>query len=286
MRRFLKSSTNLRTIVVAVVVAMVAGSTGAIASQLITSKDIQNGTIRPADLNKKLLKKINSGGKLAAAIPGQSGTNGTNGATGTKGATGANGATGADAEFSAGNWSVIDRNTIGSPVAAFRPGPTVPGAHGQPPFGEGSLGLETADSTEKVSFGNQVDFAGDPVSGLTAIGFYAFVTGEDFGYGEPEPNITLEINPQVSGAHYSSMVFVPANSTLRANEWSDYIDGTASVTNRGSEGWYFTNGATATATGCSQGISAPSRKRRPALRPTKSDDARQHPHDCCGQGSR
>jgi hypothetical protein len=95
-RRFLKSSTNLRTIVVAVVVAVAAGSTGAIASQLITSKDIQNGTIKPVDLNKKLLKKINSGGKLAAAIPGQSGTAGTNGTNGANGAAGAAGEPGAD----------------------------------------------------------------------------------------------------------------------------------------------------------------------------------------------
>ena len=74
----------------------------------------------------------------------------------------------------ADHWGVITRNTIGSPVAALRNGPFgsfgVTGPSARPPYGTGSLGIEVADSStsltppsEKVDFGNEVDFYGDPV---------------------------------------------------------------------------------------------------------------------------
>ena len=63
---------------------------------------------------------------------------------------------------------VIDRNTIGSAVGDSPGGSvTLPANTGTPPFGVGSLGLQTsndgttsADPAEKIAFGNQVDFAG------------------------------------------------------------------------------------------------------------------------------
>ena len=51
---------------------------------------------------------------------------------------------------------------------------------------------------EKAAFGNEVDFFGDEVSGLTRAGFRVFQTGEnaDISPGNM-PNITLEIDPNV-----------------------------------------------------------------------------------------
>jgi hypothetical protein len=57
------------------------------------------------------------------------------------------------------------------------------------------------------------------------------------------PNLSLEVDPNVTTANYSSLVYNPA--AVAPNVWST-IDAT-----RGA-GWYFTNGPTAAATGCGQ----------------------------------
>lgn len=156
------------------------------------------------------------------------------------------------------HWGVITRNTIGSPVAALRNGPFgsfgVTGPLSRPPYGQGSLGIEVADDStsltppsEKVDFGNEVDFYGKPVSGLTRVGFHVFQTGENITYGGPTnmPNIRFEIDPNLnppSTTNYSTLVWVPAASPT-TNSWSGFIDATTSGT------WYLT-GAAGTDTGC------------------------------------
>ncbi|MEW2129050.1 hypothetical protein [Streptomyces sp. NPDC005435] len=155
---------------------------------------------------------------------------------------------------SADHWGVITRNTIGSPVAALREGPYgsfgVTGAAARPPFGTGSLGIEVADNStsltppsEKVDFGNEVDFYGKPVLGLTQVGFRVFQTGENVSYGGPRnlPNIKFEINPNVAahpGDTYSTLVWVPGPVTT-TDRWSGYLDATTTGT------WYLTGGETA-----------------------------------------
>jgi hypothetical protein len=162
------------------------------------------------------------------------------------------------------NWGVITRNTIGSAVADLRAGPFgsfgVTGAARKPRFGNGSLGLQVSDNAlsggtpqEKVAFGNEVDFFGDPVgnpgpappaSGLTRVGFRVFQPQEnaDISPGNM-PNITLEINPHVAGKTYTSMVWVPDPAPV-TNKWTGFIN--AATTGY----WYFTNGSVATGTGC------------------------------------
>jgi hypothetical protein len=152
------------------------------------------------------------------------------------------------------HWGVITRNTIGSPVAALRNGPFgsfgVQGPSARPPYGTGSLGIEVADKStslnppsEKVDFGNEVDFFGDPVLGLTEVGFHVFQTGENVGYGGTGnlPNIRFEINPNPASTtdHYSTLVWVPGGGTVAPanpplNRWSPYIDATSTGT------WYLT----------------------------------------------
>ncbi|WP_329317993.1 MULTISPECIES: hypothetical protein [unclassified Streptomyces] len=158
------------------------------------------------------------------------------------------------------HWGVITRNTIGSPVAALRNGPFgsfgVTGRAARPPYGTGSLGIEVADNStsltppsEKVDFGNEVDFYGDPVLGLTRVGFHVFQTGENTTHGGPGnmPNIRFEINPRLTaapGTTYSSMVWAPPASPV-TDRWSPYLDATTSGT------WFLTGNA-GTVTGCNQ----------------------------------
>jgi hypothetical protein len=154
------------------------------------------------------------------------------------------------------HWGIITRNTIGSPVADLRTGPYGSfghsGAFSTPPRGQGSLGIEVSDNSttqsppsEKVSFGNEVDFLGDLVSDLNRVGFNVFQTGENANPNPRNmPNITLEINPHVAGSAYTSMVWVP-DASPHLNAWSGPIDATTTGN------WYFT-GTVGTTTGCDQ----------------------------------
>lgn len=146
------------------------------------------------------------------------------------------------------HWGVIARNTIGSPVAELRNGPYVsgvPAAFAKPPFGRGSLGIEVADSSttlgppsEKVDFGNEVDFYGKQILTLRQVGFRVFQTGENIGYGGVTnmPNIRFEIDPNrpsLPADNYSTLVWVPPGVPA-PNQWSPYLDATTTGT------WYLT----------------------------------------------
>ena len=154
-------------------------------------------------------------------------------------------------------------------MAALRAGPTS-GTTIKPPLGIGSLGIETKDGTEKVAWGDSVDFAGDPVSGLNQVGFSWFQTGEDYDrFAANAPNITLEINPSVANKDYTSMVYVPAAPASRqAEQW---INDDADTNPGGTSGWYFTNGSVAAATLAARvagSTSAPSTEARTRSSPT------------------
>jgi hypothetical protein len=122
----------------------------------------------------------------------------------------------------AGNWGVINRNTIGSPVAELRSGPTF--GPEQPPFGSGSLNLTVGSSSEKVAYGNEVDFLSQDFR-LSAVGFQVFNTAENLALkGNPMPSIAIEINPNMDGfPGFSTAVYVPPVS---GPGWSSYIDAT------------------------------------------------------------
>ena len=147
------------------------------------------------------------------------------------------------------NWGVSVRNTIGSPVAELREGMssrlTPGGVLTEPPYGSGSLGIEVSvypgvavgpgeSKQEKVDFGNEVDFFGDPISALSQVGFHVFQTGENVTRGGPTnmPNIRFEIDPP-GASTFSTMVWVPDAAPV-INQWSPYIDATTTGS------WYFT----------------------------------------------
>jgi len=156
------------------------------------------------------------------------------------------------------HWGVIYRNTIGSPVGELRDGPYGSightGPQSEPPFGKGSLGIEVANvpgSTEKVAFGNEVDFFGDNFLDLTQVGYRVFQTGEDTSHGGLSnlPNITFELDANLNALpadNYTSLVWNPApNDPGNVDQWSPYIDATTTGQ------WNFT-GAEGAATGCNQ----------------------------------
>src|SRR3954462_15967234 len=71
------------------------------------------------------------------------------------------------------NWGVVNRNVIGAADAQLRSGPA------PTPFGAGSLNLSVASANDKIAYGNEVDYAGDLVSDLTAVGFHVYTTAEN-----------------------------------------------------------------------------------------------------------
>jgi hypothetical protein len=162
---------------------------------------------------------------------GAQGPKGDNGEKGDKGDKGDNGEKGDKGDkgdpgpvFSSGNWGVINRNTIGSPQAVLRSGPF------DAPVGDGSLNFNVGSPAEKATYGNEMDFVGDSVDALAAVGFHVYTTGENNArYTANMPSITFEIDPNMADrtTNYSSLVFTPtANSA--ANQWSGYIDATTS----------------------------------------------------------
>jgi hypothetical protein len=225
----------------ALVVAGLVPAYGA-ARHLITSRSIKNhsikgidikkGTIGISALNKSLRTKINRIG--TGSTPAAQGQDGAVGPQGPAGVNGVNGVNGSNAAGVVGpHWSIIQRNTEQGGIAQLINGPFVnPNPNGAPPFGQGSLNLETPSPSSKVSFGNQVDFVGDPVAAVNEVGFHVMPTGEDFGASAPRnpnnmPSITFEIdpnNPTGTTTNFASLVFIPKPTP--ANQWSAYIDGT------------------------------------------------------------
>ena len=108
--------------------------------------------------------------------------------------------------LSAGNWGIVNRNTIGSPIAILRSGPFTP------PVGKGALNLTVKDGTEKVAFGNEVDFAGDLVEDLQDVGFHVYTTGENSRQGARRTcraSRSRSTRTRATVRHYSSLVFMP-----------------------------------------------------------------------------
>jgi hypothetical protein len=210
--------------IVAIVLAM---SGSAVAGSLITSSQIKDGSIQNKDIKKGTitLNRLTPAAQKAikrAATAGKAGTNGTNGAPGTPGANGTTLQASPGVTPTAGNWGIINRNTIGSPSAYLRSGPLTP------PVGKGSLNLTVKDGSEKVAFGNEVDtVAGGLFANVNRVGFHVYTTGENNAVAAGNmPGITFEVDPNREGkpSNFSSLVFLPANSA--ANQWSGYIDAT------------------------------------------------------------
>ena len=205
------------------ILALSAGS-GAVAAGLVTSEDIKDQTIRTRDISDDAItsSKIQDGGVRKADL--------SSGVSSQLGYTGA-------------EWSIVDRNTIGNGDAFLRAGPSSAGS--TPPLGVGSLGLRTGSAQDKAVFGNQTDFAGDPLSGISTVKYSVFTTGEN-GAGNL-PNVQFEVDPNTAtSSNFSTLVFVPGSQNPG---WSEIDAGTADAS--ATQGWYYT-GAFGTESGCNQ----------------------------------
>lgn len=155
--------------------------------------------------------------------------------------------------FSSDKWGIIGRNTYGSPNAVLRDGP-----HGRtaaafpatqsPPHGDGSLGI-IVDAGEKIAFGNETTFAGRRLASINTLRYWVFAGTDDIN-SVVLPNITLEVDPNVGTSDYTSLVYLPDQSTSpsapitpMANVWQRYD---ASTT--GSQ--WFATGTTGTTIEC------------------------------------
>jgi hypothetical protein len=215
-------------VVLGVIAICIAMSGSAVAGSLITSAKIKDGTIQNKDIKKGTISvdRLNKGTQKAIRLAGVPGARGATGATGAKGEDGAPGTTLQPSPGAAplADWGLINRNTIGSPTTMLRSGPA------DPAVGDGSLNINVKDGTEKVAFGDETNFLGDRFDGITAVGFRVYTTGENIAAGGASanmPSITFEVDPNVEGkaSNYSSLVFMPNNTT--ANAWSGYIDATS-----------------------------------------------------------
>jgi hypothetical protein len=252
----MKHTSFLRSRTVAVVagaalLVTLGGVSGAVGAKLITSGDIKNGAVKKADIGRKAVgrSEIRSGvvgfGKLGSGVnraidEGKTGPQGPAGPRGPQGPAGPASST----TYAGPEWSVIDRNTLENGDAYLRAGPSSEafGAPFAPPLGEGSLGLRTGSGSDKIAFGNQVDFAGDALSGLNTVKYSVFTTNENIDIAAGNlPNVTLEIDRDStnSALDYSSLVFTPPAQDAG---WHEIDASTAS-------GWYLTSPGTS---GCTQ----------------------------------
>jgi len=185
--------------------------------------------------------KVRRGPRGPQGVAGPAGQPGATGATGPQGQSGAEGPAGTLAPPAPKydlSWGELTRNEYGSPVAALGP-------HSPELDGDGALILDTADGTEKAEFAT-TEFAGMRIASIVGLSFDEFTTDGDHAISpRNEPNIQIEVNPGIAGQTYSSLVFDPP-ARAESDGWAT-VD---AVT--GAPGWYFTNGAVAAATGCSQ----------------------------------
>ena len=111
----------------------------------------------------------------------------------------------------------------------------------------GSLGIRTGAGTDKASFGNQVDFAGDTLASINTVKYAVYTTGENRAISVGNlPNVSFEVDPNgptnTASPNFSTLNFVPVDAA--ANAWTTIDASTAKQ-------WYLT-GAAGTATGCNQ----------------------------------
>jgi hypothetical protein len=205
---------------------LVGGGALAAADSLLTSKDIKDGSLENRDIRKGVItqSRLSEGVQEKLEAAGPAGSKGAPGAPGTPGVPGPPGTPGAPAgsapTFTSGNFGIIYRNTIGSPVADLRRGPA------DPPVGSGSLNILVGPN-EKVSYGVSVR---GPVTAITEVGFRVYTTGENISRAPGAvnlPQIAFEINPNLTskpGVNYSTLVWFPPQQA--PGKWSDFIDGT------------------------------------------------------------
>lgn len=170
---------------------------------------------------------------------GPQGQAGPQGPKGDVGPQGPQGNPGRDAQYVGEHWGVMDRNVIGNGDAALRSGPFADGV--QPSSGQGSLGIRTGGAGDAAAFGNEVDFRGNFVKDLTAVGFSVYRTGEDKKIADGNmPGIGFEVNPSFPGGpSFTTLKFLPTGTA--PNAWTSIDATTDSAGKWGLTGSYYSS---------------------------------------------
>jgi len=207
-------------------IVVLLGSVTAFAAGKITSHDIQNHTIQTKDMSHQAKQALR-------------------GHRGPRGHEGPQGPAGEPFKYQGANWSIVDRNVIGNGDSYLRAGPNgvnLDGTPEEPPYGVGSLGLRTGSPDDAAAFGDQVDFAGDALSGLKRVEYDVYTTQENNDKAANNlPSVKFEVFTTGQGG-YSTLIYAPESAD--ANKWT-HLD--ASSAKR----WYYT-GTPGEASGCNQ----------------------------------
>lgn len=174
-----------------------------LASSSVTSGNIRNGTIQPGDLSTAARQSLTT-------------------------------------TYAGPNWGIIDRSVAGDGDSYLRAGPSAAagGNSTAPPRGVGSLGMRVGATTDKAAFGNQVDFSGTPIHGISTLSYWVFTNSAT------SPNLQFEINPNLASSPATFTTLTFENPAVPANVWTK-VDPTTGA------GWGLTGDA-GTATGCQQ----------------------------------
>lgn len=276
MSRILKGRRPSASMVVAIAALVMAMAGSATAVTMISGQQIRNGTVTGAKLKNQTIHahkltraavrtlRGQRGPRGLRGVPGAPGAIGPAGPQGVQGLVGPQGPAGApgpagaqgeigpqgpagqDAEFSSQPWSMIGRNSYGAPSYTFGVGPFGRSDHSQaradvdPPYGIGSLQLAMTDS-DRFVFGNEKDFAGLELAQISALSYWVYPgLDDDPGVGDM-PSITIEIDPGLPIANYSSLQFLP--DSAEQNTWNeiDALEG---------DGWYISNAAVRSEVAC------------------------------------
>jgi hypothetical protein len=237
----------------AAVAALGMGGTS-FAQGLITGDDIQDGSITGRDIRDHSIgaRDLSFDARRWLRSHGGGGGGGGGGDHGHQGSPGQPGQPGRDATYVGPHWGLIDRNitavanAIGHAggYAALRSGPFA-GTTVKPPSGIGSLQIQTPTGDDKVDFGNEVDFLGNPLSGpngLNQVAFDVYTSQENIDAGGtgnlPNIHIEVDVDGPAGSLVFSTLVFDPDPVT----------PGSFTHINAATSGhWYFTRSNAASA---------------------------------------
>ncbi|WP_326822131.1 ice-binding family protein [Streptosporangium sp. NBC_01756] len=167
-----------------------------------------------------------AGPKGTAGVDGAQGPTGPAGPVGPAGADGARGpagpegpvgADGAPAVFSAEKRGIVGRKTSDSANAVHRVDPygrsssSNPSADATPPYGTGSLGITAGGGADKITVGNETDFAEQSLSDLGTLKYWVFAKADSMT-DVMLPTIGIEVDPHVGPAGYTTLVYLPDSS--------------------------------------------------------------------------
>ncbi|WP_326823060.1 hypothetical protein [Streptosporangium sp. NBC_01756] len=90
------------------------------------------------------------------------------------------------------------------------------------------MGIIVGDSPDKITFGNETDFAELSISDLITLKYWAFAGTKSPGEVSV-PGLNIEVDPNVGSADYATLIYLPGTSTSPSapdprlpNAWQQY----------------------------------------------------------------